>query len=266
MIARFRSKLTYANVTATIAVFLALGGGAYAAISGIPDSSGVFHACVNNGTGAVRVVKPGVPCKPRKTQHGRVVFAGEFATAWNQRGPTGPRGDNGANGLNGTNGTNGTNGINGLDGAAIAARARMTGPDVTPPDFPANSVDVPLSGNTWTQAANETDLVIGQITYDSPSPADCDGNTGHGLILYLAANGEIFAQHFMDGTFVAGISRTIPAEVGSGVGHGTANKLPILFEPGTDTPQTLTASIQQNCGGATHYKVKSLKLDVVRLR
>ena len=99
-----RPKLTYANVMATIAVFLALGGGAYAAISGIPDSGGVFHACVNKSTGAVRVVKPGLACKSRKTRHGRVVFAGEFATAWNQRGPMGAKGDQGAPGKDGVGG------------------------------------------------------------------------------------------------------------------------------------------------------------------
>jgi hypothetical protein len=105
---RLRPRLNHATVVAYLALFVALGGGAYAAISGIPDSSGVFHACVNRSSGALRVVKPGVACKPSKKKNGRVVFAGEFATAWNQRGPAGLNGTNGTNGINGTNGAPGT--------------------------------------------------------------------------------------------------------------------------------------------------------------
>src|SRR6476646_8184409 len=48
------SRLTYANVMATVAVFLALGGGAYA-LSGVADRSGVYHGCVAT-SGALRVV------------------------------------------------------------------------------------------------------------------------------------------------------------------------------------------------------------------
>ena len=36
------SRLTYANVMATGAMFLALGGGAFA-LTGVPDQGGVFH-------------------------------------------------------------------------------------------------------------------------------------------------------------------------------------------------------------------------------
>ena len=40
MFAKLRSRLTYANVMATIAVFLALGGGAWAAVTLPKDSVG----------------------------------------------------------------------------------------------------------------------------------------------------------------------------------------------------------------------------------
>ena len=52
-----RSHLTYANMMATGAMFVALGGSAYALNVGA-DNSGVFHGCVSNRTGALRVVKP----------------------------------------------------------------------------------------------------------------------------------------------------------------------------------------------------------------
>ena len=52
-----RSRLTYANVMATGAMFIALGGGAYA-LSGVPDRGGVYHGCVAK-SGALRVVTTG---------------------------------------------------------------------------------------------------------------------------------------------------------------------------------------------------------------
>src|SRR5207237_483134 len=56
------SRMTYANVMATVAVFLALGGGAYA-LSGIPDRGGVYHGCVSNRSGLLRVVKTASSCR-----------------------------------------------------------------------------------------------------------------------------------------------------------------------------------------------------------
>ena len=53
---RLRARPSYANVVATIALIAALGGGAYAATSGIPDARGIFHGCVSRSTGALRVV------------------------------------------------------------------------------------------------------------------------------------------------------------------------------------------------------------------
>jgi hypothetical protein len=119
MLKAVRSRLTYANVMATFAVFLALGGGAYA-LSGIPDRSGVYHGCVDGKTSVLRVVKAASSCRKAKTvRHGkhRVRIPGESAIAWNQQGRAG---------VNGTNGVNGTQGANGATGVVV-----RTGSDVT---------------------------------------------------------------------------------------------------------------------------------------
>jgi hypothetical protein len=100
------SHLTYANVMATVAVFLALGGGAYA-LSGIPDRSGVYHGCVNPKAGALRVVKAASSCRKTKTvRRGtrRVRIPGESAIAWNQQGRPGIQGIQGLQGLQGNQG------------------------------------------------------------------------------------------------------------------------------------------------------------------
>ena len=81
-----RRHLSYANVMSSIAVFVALGGGAYAASHGFVGSDGVVHACVgqHGGLSAVRAHKK---C-PRGAQ----------AIAFNEHGTIGSTGVTGATG------------------------------------------------------------------------------------------------------------------------------------------------------------------------
>ena len=60
---------------ALAALFFALGGTAYAALGGIPDSHGVIHACFKTTNGALRVVRAGSECR-----------TGERGVGWNQQG------------------------------------------------------------------------------------------------------------------------------------------------------------------------------------
>jgi hypothetical protein len=111
MLKALGSRLTYANVMATAAVFVALGGGAYA-LSGIPDRGGVFHGCVSNSTGVLRVVKSAGSCQKPKTvrRNGRRIrLPGEFAVSWNQRGVTGATGGTGPMGPQGPQGPGAVN-------------------------------------------------------------------------------------------------------------------------------------------------------------
>ncbi len=109
MLRGIRARLTYANVMATGAMFVALGGGAYA-LSGIPDHGGSYHGCVNPKTGVLRVVANPSSCRKAKTvKHGRkrVRIPAETVIAWNQQGPTGATGQ-------------GTPGKDGTPGSALA--------------------------------------------------------------------------------------------------------------------------------------------------
>ena len=122
MVAKLRSHLSYANVMATIAVFIALGGGAYAALK-LPRNS-VGPAQIKANAISSSKVKP------------RSLLASDFRRGQlprGQRGPVGaqgpqgalgpqgaqgPRGVTGPTGADGTDGTNGTNGTTGPTGAA----------------------------------------------------------------------------------------------------------------------------------------------------
>jgi hypothetical protein len=57
--------LTKRRIAAAAAIAFAVGAGiTYAAI---PDSSGVIHGCVNDGSGLLRVIDTGQSCKPAET-------------------------------------------------------------------------------------------------------------------------------------------------------------------------------------------------------
>ena len=103
MLARLKSVLTYSNVMATIAVFLALAAGAYAATT-LVTSNGVIRGCVAKG-GQLTLVKAGGKCpKGRRT------------ISWNQQGPRGPSGGQGLNGSPGSPGSPGARGADGTPG------------------------------------------------------------------------------------------------------------------------------------------------------
>jgi hypothetical protein len=103
-----RPQLTYANVAASVALFAALGGGAYAAVSGIPGPGGVIHGCYQKHRGNLRLVPAGRRC-------GR----SELPIAFSETGPqgsTGPRGRRGSTGAKGATGATGSTGPQGPSG------------------------------------------------------------------------------------------------------------------------------------------------------
>ena len=100
MFARFRARLTYGNVVATLALFLALGGTSYAAISitgkNVKNSSLTGKDVKNNSlTGAdVKTIKSGDVAD-------RSLLAKDFKTG---QLPAGPKGDTGSAGADGARG------------------------------------------------------------------------------------------------------------------------------------------------------------------
>ena len=97
---RLWARPTYANVVSSLALFLALGGGAYAASGGFVGANGAVRVCVGKH-GALTVVKSGKKCEKHTT-----------TLVLNQQGRVGATGAKGTNGSSGTNGTNAT--VNGV--------------------------------------------------------------------------------------------------------------------------------------------------------
>src|SRR3954470_4590334 len=110
-----RSRLTFSNVTAMLALCVALGGGAWAAST--IGGGGKVTACYRAGgksKGLVRLVPAGAACK-----------RGETAIAWSITGPRGASGATGASGAAGAAGppgAKGDKGDTGAPGSTIVAR------------------------------------------------------------------------------------------------------------------------------------------------
>jgi hypothetical protein len=100
--ARIRSSLSYANVMATIALFLALGGGAYAALQ-LPK----------NSVGTRQLKKNAVVSSKVKN---RSLLGRDFKAGQLPRGLPGPKGDQGSAGPRGERGPEGPRGEQGPAG------------------------------------------------------------------------------------------------------------------------------------------------------
>jgi hypothetical protein len=99
-----RSRLNYANVMSSIAVFIALGGGAYAARGTMFGRAGVIDECIGK-QGTVRAIETGKHC-----------HRGEQLVAIDEQGAPGKNGSSGSAGLQGHRGEGGATGGQGPTG------------------------------------------------------------------------------------------------------------------------------------------------------
>jgi hypothetical protein len=110
---RLRPRLTYANVIASLALFLALAGGSYAALQ-IPKNSVGTRQLKRNAVTSPKV-KPGSLLVSDFSASQRSQLRGPTG-ATGARGPEGPRGATGPEGLSGPRGATGAEGPRGPTG------------------------------------------------------------------------------------------------------------------------------------------------------
>lgn len=237
---KIREQLTYANVMATIAVFIAIGGTASAAviitsnsqvapntISGHHPPSGA-HANVIGGSLNGQDLAPGAVTAGKianNTIRSPQIINGEVQNA--DLAPA-------------------------AEGGHIVARIRSTAPTTT---AGTSVTQIPLSGAQWTQLANEVDHFVGVFTYTNPT--DCTGAPTAGFSLAVEVNGKSVG---------GGGSTFAPPESGV-TSSGPLNMSPDLFEPGHAVDNQMTVGISDSCVDADqHYTVKSVKIDAIGYR
>ena len=193
-----RTRLTYANVMSTLAVFLGLAGGAYA-LSGVPDARSVYHACADDKTGALRVVAQGSSCRKAKTVtrgNRRVRIPGESAIAWNQQGRAGANGTDGLNGANGAKGADGVNGANGTNGTNGATKVVVrTATDVLNAGFAGRATAMcvgnerAVGGGGMSSSTALNDWIIDSEPISAAGTAAASGDTPVGWSTQMHGDG-----------------------------------------------------------------------------
>jgi hypothetical protein len=150
--------------------------------------------------------------------------------------------------VGGTNAGTGTTGPTDPAGAvgsgSIGAAARLASSVVA---TKGGSTDIPLNSNSWTQAANELDLLAGTVAISIPK--SCTGGFGNALTLSVDGTTTTFAAAPIPPT--SG-TVTMPFIIGT------------LSEPGKDTQHKLTAKFANSCSkDGENYTVKDLKVDIL---
>lgn len=231
-----RARLSYANVVATLALIVALGGTATAAIvitgANVKDNSltgkdvrdkSLTSVDIRDRTLRLRDFAPAElpdPAKPNRGERG-------------ERGEAGPQGPNGP------------------QGAGVSVRARSAEAPIL---GGSEDADVELSNSTWTQRADESALIWGQIVVDRPST--CVGR----FEIQVKLDGDIITTMSLSSNeqgYSDGIIRLRFPGPGASTSH-------LEFEPGADNQRRLTFRASNTCG--TTAEVRSVAINVAPLR
>jgi hypothetical protein len=215
-----KPRLTYANVVSTIALFGVIAGGTAVALPG--KKTVEANDLKKNAVKAAAIAKKAV--RSAEIKDGAVTGA-----------------DVADEGL----------GYEDLGSNSVVARIRSTAPFNTGNATEADPVVIPLSGNQWTQQANEIDVLFGEIVYTQPP---------------VCTNGFLEVEMRLDGQVVdsEGFNVSTPNAL---VTDPLARIRPYAFEPGTDTPRTLELRAWDECDNAgENFQVQEVALNVVAIR
>ena len=170
MVDWLRTHLTFANVGVVLALVLAAGGFAVAAI----PSGGVIHGCFAKRTGALRVIDSSKHCA-----------RGEKALSWNQQGKPGLPGKQGPQGVPGSDAQfNGAGAGGDLTGTFPSPQIRagaVTADKVAPNSLTGNEIDESTLG----QVPNSTllgGLPAGSYSHTGVSSFQVGGITSGGSL------------------------------------------------------------------------------------
>ncbi len=130
-----------------------------------------YYACVNNRTGAIKIVDPATACKP--TEH---------KISWDQVGPSGPQGPDGPQGQQGPQGPDGPQGPSGISVGGFVWSGCCTAPS---PEGVLIMATSPLPAGRYYINAS----AVGSITgYDEIYCSITSFGSGQGHVVGVASN------------------------------------------------------------------------------
>lgn len=181
---RLRLHATYANVASTLALFIALGGGAYAAVGNpFVGHGGVIHGCIPVNGGVLTVIRRGDAC-PKGTRSLRFNRTGK-------RGKTGKPGAAGAPGSQGTRGNDGPQGVTGPTGPSNAYFDYAAGSNAASVALPAG--DYALRGTANFNNPNTTGVDAAGCTLQISGPGTVSASPG-GATVPDSGQAEVAAE------------------------------------------------------------------------
>jgi hypothetical protein len=236
-------RLTYANTVATIALFLALGGGAYAASGGLVSSSGFVQACVRSRGGIPRVVRAHGRCG-----HGTIPLFLATPGATTLRGARGPKGSAGSRGHTGATGSPGAAGVPGAQGPGAFAFSMFVGSgaeQTVASKFAGNEMRL-VCGVNKCHAQVLVSGAVSVIGTDTRGPANGTPTSTTLIRSATPAQATLTAVEGEGGEFVSAASATVSVADGSGwhvevqlANDGSGN----VHLIGTATPASATPAL-----------------------
>ena len=227
MLRKLRPRSVY-DVCAALALFVALGGTAYAVNTiGSDDviDNSLTSADIQNLTLTTNDLGVG------SVWGSRIKDSGVFSNHISNNSLTGDDIDEST-----------------LNNAGVVAPAQTTSSTASGADNV--EVDVPLAFGSWTQLSGELDLIAPEITIDAPPTCQSGGGDGN-VDVFIRLDGNLLTQFF----------RSIVS--GDGTIKGTVTA---IQPPNTSTPHTLTATVRDTCDGGENFNITSLKLSVAGIR
>jgi Collagen triple helix repeat (20 copies) len=202
----------------------------------------VTSANIKNGTIKLADISPGAK-RALRGQRGPRGFTGA----------PGAQGVQGAQGERGLQGERGPQGERGAAGTAVATRVRSTREVTT---GSGSSVLWPMVGNLWTQRADSTHLLVGQVQVRYPAACDGTGEYPSYGYLNVIIDGEYVGSAYA-GWYAGSAGHT--QTLGVSFYPSTA-----LLAPGDELTRVMAVRVSDTCTGAGQdFTFESFKVDVI---